>query len=77
MKKHDMKESMREFFSVLGMKADALDTASEEIIEEFERFVLLFQGVMKKDLRRELGAHYTDLDNILKLLNPLFLDNLW
>jgi len=28
-------------------------------------------------LRRELGAHYTDLDNILKLLNPLFLDDLW
>jgi hypothetical protein len=32
---------------------------------------------MKKDARRELGAHYTDLDNILKLLNPLFLDDLW
>jgi hypothetical protein len=37
----------------------------------------MFQGVMKKDQRRELGAHYTDLDNILKLLNPLFLDDLW
>ena len=40
-------------------------------------FGAMFQGVMKKDLRRELGAHYTDLDNILKLLNPLFLDDLW
>ena len=40
-------------------------------------FGAMFQGVMKKDLRRELGAHYTDEDNILKLLNPLFLDDLW
>jgi len=40
-------------------------------------FGAMFQGVMKQDLRRELGAHYTDLDNILKLLNPLFLDDLW
>jgi len=40
-------------------------------------FGAMFQGVMQKDQRRELGAHYTDLDNILKLLNPLFLDDLW
>ena len=40
-------------------------------------FGAMFQGVMKKDLRRELGAHYTDEENILKLLNPLFLDDLW
>jgi len=40
-------------------------------------FGAMFQGVMNRDLRRELGAHYTDEDNILKLLNPLFLDDLW
>ena len=40
-------------------------------------FGAMFQGAMKKDLRRKLGAHYTDLDNMLKLLNPLFLDDLW
>ena len=40
-------------------------------------FGAMFQGVMNRNLRRELGAHYTDLDNILKLLNPLFLDDLW
>jgi type I restriction-modification system DNA methylase subunit len=37
----------------------------------------MFQGVMDKDQRRELGAHYTSEENILKLINPLFMDELW
>ena len=36
----------------------------------------MFQGVMNKDQRRELGAHYTSEENILKLINPLFMDDL-
>jgi len=32
---------------------------------------------MDKDKRRELGAHYTSEENILKLINPLFMDGLW
>lgn len=40
-------------------------------------FGAMFQGVMDKDQRRELGAHYTSEKNILKLINPLFLDELW
>ena len=32
---------------------------------------------MDKNQRRELGAHYTSEENILKLINPLFMDNLW
>lgn len=40
-------------------------------------FGAMFQGVMDKDQRRELGAHYTSEDNILKLINPLFMDELW
>ena len=40
-------------------------------------FGAMFQGVMDKDQRRELGAHYTSEENILKLINPLFLDELW
>lgn len=40
-------------------------------------FGAMFQGVMDKDQRRELGAHYTSEENILKLINPLFLDDLW
>lgn len=32
----------------------------------------MFQGVMDKNQRRELVAHYTSEENILKLINPLF-----
>jgi type I restriction-modification system DNA methylase subunit len=39
-------------------------------------FGAMFQGVMDKDKRREIGAHYTSEDNILKLINPLFMDDL-
>lgn len=39
-------------------------------------FGSLFQSVMDKDKRRNLGAHYTSEKNILKLIKPLFLDNL-
>ncbi|MDI6686883.1 MAG: N-6 DNA methylase [Desulfobacterales bacterium] len=40
-------------------------------------FGAMFQGVMDKDQRRELGAHYTSEENILKVINHLFLDDLW
>ncbi|MCL1878919.1 MAG: hypothetical protein FWF80_08670 [Defluviitaleaceae bacterium] len=40
-------------------------------------FGAMFQGVMDKTKRRELGAHYTSEDNIEKLINPLFMDGLW
>ncbi|HEX5418943.1 MAG TPA: DNA methyltransferase, partial [Gammaproteobacteria bacterium] len=39
-------------------------------------FGALFQSVMDKDARRHLGAHYTSERNILKLIKPLFLDDL-
>jgi type II restriction/modification system DNA methylase subunit YeeA len=37
----------------------------------------MFQGVMDAKQRREMGAHYTSEENILKLINPLFMDELW
>lgn len=40
-------------------------------------FGAMFQGVMNPVERRELGAHYTSEENILKLIKPLFLDELW
>lgn len=40
-------------------------------------FGSLFQSVMDSELRRNLGAHYTSEKNILKLINPLFMDELW
>lgn len=39
-------------------------------------FGSLFQSVMDDKARRNLGAHYTSEKNILKLINPLFLDKL-
>jgi hypothetical protein len=40
-------------------------------------FGSLFQSIMDKAARRNLGAHYTSEENILKLIKPLFLDGLW
>ena len=40
-------------------------------------FGALFQSVMEPDERRSLGAHYTTEANILKVIGPLFLDELW
>ncbi len=40
-------------------------------------FGSLFQSVMDSTARRNLGAHYTSEKNILKLIKPLFLDQLW
>ena len=40
-------------------------------------FGSMFQAVMNKDERRNLGAHYTSEKNILKLIEPLFLDELY
>ncbi len=39
-------------------------------------FGSMFQSVMDPDERRMLGAHYTSEKNILKLIKPLFLDEL-
>jgi hypothetical protein len=35
-------------------------------------FGSLFQSIMDSDARRNLGAHYTSEENILKLIKPLF-----
>ncbi len=40
-------------------------------------FGSLFQSIMDASARRNLGAHYTSEENILKLIKPLFLDALW
>jgi len=40
-------------------------------------FGSLFQSIMDAGARRNLGAHYTSEENILKLIKPLFLDALW
>lgn len=40
-------------------------------------FGAMFQGVMDEQQRREMGAHYTSEENIMKVIKPLFLDDLW
>jgi hypothetical protein len=40
-------------------------------------FGSMFQAVMNPKERRNLGAHYTSEKNILKLIKPLFLDDLY
>jgi hypothetical protein len=39
-------------------------------------FGALFQSVMDPEARRNIGAHYTTEKNILKIIKPLFLDEL-
>ena len=39
-------------------------------------FGSLFQGVLEPKERRQIGAHYTTERNILKVIRPLFLDQL-
>lgn len=39
-------------------------------------FGAMFQEVTDQNKRRELGAHYTSEENILKVIKPLFLDDL-
>jgi hypothetical protein len=39
-------------------------------------FGSMIQAVADDEERRALGMHYTSVPNILKVLNPLFLDNL-
>jgi type II restriction/modification system DNA methylase subunit YeeA len=60
------------------MRAVLLDCCKfnwEEILPSI--FGTMFQAIMDEQKRREIGAHYTSEENILKVLNPLFLDDLW
>ncbi|MFZ1361055.1 MAG: DNA methyltransferase [Candidatus Saccharimonadales bacterium] len=40
-------------------------------------FGSMFQGIMDETQRRNLGAHYTSEKNILRVIKPLFLDDLY
>lgn len=39
-------------------------------------FGSLFQSAMDQEKRRSIGAHYTSEENIMRIINPLFLDDL-
>ena len=40
-------------------------------------FGSLFQYVIDEEARRQQGAHYTDESNVMKVVNSLFLNDLW
>ncbi|WQH63873.1 type IIL restriction-modification enzyme MmeI [Methanosphaera sp. ISO3-F5] len=40
-------------------------------------FGSLFQYVMGEDVRRDFGSHYTSENNIIKVINSLFMNKLW
>ena len=88
----NLDEDLQEFPYVNGgLFAGRLKTPSftAEMVEALKRaaehdwsgispaiFGALFQSVMDPKKRRELGAHYTTEQNILKTIEPLFLDDL-
>ncbi len=60
-----------------GMRAALLDAAALDWSRISPAiFGALFQSIMDPKARRNLGAHYTSEENILKLIEALFLDDL-
>lgn len=60
-----------------AMRSDFLDAAALDWSRISPAiFGALFQSVMDPKARRNLGAHYTSEENILKVIEPLFLDDL-
>jgi len=60
-----------------GMRTDLLEAAALDWSRISPAiFGALFQSVMDPKARRNLGAHYTSEENILKVIEPLFLDDL-
>lgn len=71
----DERLSIPEFDS--GMRTDLLEAAALDWSRISPAiFGALFQSVMDPKARRNLGAHYTSEENILKVIEPLFLDDL-
>jgi len=89
----NLDEQLNEFPYVNGklfeevLPSASFDTKMREVLLECCRlnwskispaiFGSMFQSVMNPKERRNLGAHYTSESNILKLIKPLFLDELW
>ncbi|MEA2110990.1 MAG: DNA methyltransferase [Campylobacterota bacterium] len=70
-----------EFLPIVAFDATMRNTLLECCYIDWSKispaiFGSLFQSIMDKEHRRNLGAHYTSEANILKLIRPLFLDDL-
>lgn len=71
-----------EFLPIVAFNAQMRDALLECCYLDWSKispaiFGSLFQSIMDKAHRRNLGAHYTSEGNILKLIKPLFLDELY
>jgi hypothetical protein len=64
------------FFTKSRQKLIELGTKSWKEINP-DIFGSMFQGVVDDEKRAELGMHYTSVPNIMKVIKPLFLDDLY
>ncbi len=73
----DLGQWLNHLFQVLNTKLDDRLTNLDEDLAQFP-FIngALFQSVMDPEQRRAKGAHYTTEKNILKVIEPLFMDDL-
>ena len=70
-------EQLGEFYFNTELRELLLQCSARDWAEiSPEIFGNLFQSVMDNVERRELGAHYTEEGNILKVIDGLFMDNL-
>lgn len=71
-------ESIRTPYFTGAMRKDLLQTMELDWSKVSPAiFGSMFQGVMGEQERRNLGAHYTSEKNILRVIKPLFLDDLY
>lgn len=73
---HAQQSSVPKFSSKSRQKLIELGTKSWKEINP-DIFGSMFQGVVDDEKRAELGMHYTSVPNIMKVIRPLFLDELY
>jgi hypothetical protein len=73
---HARHSEIPKFFTKSRQKLIELGTKSWKEINP-DIFGSMFQGVVDDEKRAELGMHYTSVPNIMKVIKPLFLDDLY
>ncbi len=73
---HARHSEIPKFYTKSRQKLIELGTKSWKEINP-DIFGSMFQGVVDDDKRAELGMHYTSVPNIMKVIKPLFLDDLY
>ncbi|WP_164506378.1 SAM-dependent DNA methyltransferase [Levilactobacillus lindianensis] len=75
------KVSRDDFPEFADISDDIIDTIYEAAKQNWSKvnpivFGSMYEGAMNTQIRHELGAHYTPEDDILKVINGLFMDDL-